>query len=79
MYKKEQHFQRDSKHTESVELQKRRKALKVMASAGVISVPVYWSRPVVDGVMLPAHAQTSGGLGRYTGAGSITTNLTGPV
>jgi len=42
----------------------RRKLLKsIVAGSGVIvagkSIPKNWSRPVVDSVMLPAHAQTS--------------------
>ena len=44
----------------------RRKLLKSIAlgSGAVVagkSLPESWSRPVVDSVMLPAHAQTSGG------------------
>lgn len=81
MYKKKNDFQQDAKEDKTMDVQRRRKALKVMASAGVLSVPAYWSKPVVDGVLLPAHAQTSGvvGLGLFAGAGSITTNLTTPV
>ena len=33
----------------------RRKALKVLA----VSTPVVWTRPVVDSVVLPVHAQTT--------------------
>ena len=49
----------DKKSSES-----RRKLLKsIAAGSGVIvagkSLPESWSRPVVDSVMLPAHAQTS--------------------
>ena len=45
---------------------KRRKVLKnaVVASGAVIAaktVPSNWSKPVVDAVLLPAHAQTSAG------------------
>jgi hypothetical protein len=50
----------------------RRKLLKsIAAGSGAIvagkSLPESWSRPVVDSVMLPAHAQTSGGT--YSGTG----------
>ena len=49
----------DKKSSES-----RRKLLKsIVAGSGAIvagkSLPESWSRPVVDSVMLPAHAQTS--------------------
>ena len=49
----------DKKSSES-----RRKLLKTIAAgSGAIvagkSLPESWSRPVVDSVMLPAHAQTS--------------------
>jgi hypothetical protein len=41
----------------------RRRLLKVFAGGGVVAtIPVHWVRPVVDSVMLPAHAQTSGCL-----------------
>ena len=44
----------------------RRKLLKTVAAGGgaIIagkSLPENWARPAVDSVMLPAHAQTSGG------------------
>ena len=61
---------KDEKSNES-----RRKLLKTIAagSGAVIagkSLPENWSRPVVDSVMLPAHAQTSpGGLYYCTPAG----------
>jgi len=59
----------DNKSSES-----RRKLLKsIAAGSGAIvagkSLPESWSRPVVDSVILPAHAQTSPGFdGNYTGA-----------
>ena len=45
----------------------RRKLLKsIAAGSGAIvagkSLPESWSKPVVDSVMLPAHAQTSGAI-----------------
>ena len=51
--------------------EKRRKLLKsIAAGSGAViagkSLPGSWSRPVVDAVTLPAHAQTSGG--NFTGA-----------
>jgi len=59
----------DKKSSES-----RRKLLKsIAAGSGAViagkSLPESWSRPVVDSVMLPAHAQTSPGYdGNYTDA-----------
>jgi hypothetical protein len=52
----------------------RRKLLKsIAAGSGAIvagkSLPENWSRPVVDSVMLPAHAQTS--YGPYAGAARL--------
>jgi len=54
----------------------RRKLLKsIAAGSGAIvagkSLPESWSRPVVDSVLLPAHAQTSGGP--FSGAASEST------
>ena len=51
----------------------RRKLLKsIAAGSGVVvagkSLPDNWSRPVVDSVMLPAHAQTSGS---YSGSATV--------
>jgi len=53
----------------------RRKILKsIAAGSGAVitgkALPESWSRPVVDGVLLPAHAQTS--PGRFTSGGTIT-------
>ena len=50
----------------------RRKLLKSIAAGGGVivagkSLPDGWTRPVVDSVMLPAHAQTSPGGGGGTG------------
>jgi hypothetical protein len=51
------------KSTSKVEC-RRRKLIKVLASGSVIAaagdLPRHWSKPVVDSVMLPVHAQTSG-------------------
>ena len=57
----------DNKSSES-----RRKLLKsIAAGSGAIvagkSLPESWSRPVVDSVMLPAHAQTSTATSNYFG------------
>ena len=66
----------------------RRKLLKsIAAGSGAIvagkSLPESWSRPVVDSVMLPAHAQTSPGCSteyagsyRVTGPGDVTGTIT---
>ena len=44
----------------------RRRLIQVMVAGGVVAtaktVPNSWSRPVVNSVVLPAHAETSGGL-----------------
>ena len=53
---------------------RRRKLLKTIAAgSGLIaagkSLPDSWSRPVVDSIMLPAHAQTSGRI--FTGSGNV--------
>jgi len=53
--------------TDKKSIESRRKLLKsIAAGSGAIvagkSLPDSWSRPVVDFVMLPAHAQTSPGL-----------------
>ena len=52
--------------TDNNSSESRRKLLKsIAAGSGVIvagkSLPESWSRPVVDSVILPTHAQTSGG------------------
>jgi len=58
------------------ELQKRRKALKnILAGSGTVvtaaAMKDKWARPVVESVVLPAHAQTSGRV--YSGSGLTTT------
>ena len=40
-----------------MKVDKRRKALKALA----IGAPAVWAKPVVDSVLLPAHADASGG------------------
>lgn len=49
--------------------QSRRRLIKALASGGAIvaagNLPSHWSKPVVDAVMLPAHAQTSPGSTFY--------------
>ncbi|MCI5146109.1 MAG: hypothetical protein D3923_11415, partial [Candidatus Electrothrix sp. AR3] len=47
------------------ENQNRRKAIKkiavgVGALAGYSVLPTTWTKPIIDGIVLPAHAQTSG-------------------
>ncbi len=53
----------------------RRTALKVLTASGVVAgatVPISWKKPLVEGVVLPAHAQTTGcGTGNCN-AGSAT-------
>lgn len=58
---------------ENKTLKNRRKLLKTVAAGGgaIIAgktLPEKWGRPVVDSVLLPAHAQTSGGPSTYSGA-----------
>lgn len=79
MYNNKNDFQQGTRELKTVDSNKRRDALKVMASAGVLSVPAYWSKPAVNSVLLPAHALTSEVRGLYSGSGSIITNLTTPV
>jgi len=59
----------------------RRKLLKgIAAGSGAViagqTLPENWSRPVVDSVMLPAHAQTS--INAYTASGPITSGAVAP-
>jgi hypothetical protein len=54
----------DARMADKKSIENRRKLLKsIVAGSGAIvagkSLPEKWSRPVVDSVMLPAHAQTS--------------------
>jgi hypothetical protein len=64
----------------------RRKLLKKLAAGGVVgaALPAVWSRPVIDSVLLPAHAQTTGagaivggGGGGGTGPGPAPSRSTG--
>jgi hypothetical protein len=60
----------------------RRRLLKALAGAGGVfaagkSVPEKWTRPVVDSVLLPAHAQATGN-GPWSGNGTATTFGPGP-
>jgi len=58
----------------------RRNTLKSLAWTGALSIPAGWSRPLVESVVLPAHAQTSVARGlRATGSGLVTVTLTGPA
>ncbi len=47
--------------TEKVNRTDRRKLLQVIgiSSVAAVAVPSKWSKPVIDAVVLPAHAQTS--------------------
>ena len=40
------------------------RALSVGGVVGATQLPASWSKPVVDAVVLPAHAQTTGGYAR---------------
>ena len=67
----------DKKSSES-----RRKLLKsIAAGSGAIvagkSLPESWSRPVVDSVMLPAHAETSPITGPFAGTADVDTGSLG--
>ena len=58
--------------TDKKSIESRRKLLKSIAAGGGAivagkSLPETWTRPVVDSVMLPAHAQTSGGFAGAAG------------
>jgi len=56
---------------------RRRSLIKALASGGAVvaagSLPRQWSKPVVDSVMLPAHAQTSAGASFYGSSMSMET------
>jgi hypothetical protein len=53
----------------------RRRALKLLLGGGVVgsaaTLPTRWTRPVVESVILPAHAQLSGPHS-YSGSGTLT-------
>jgi len=52
---------------------KRRALLKVAAGAGTVAVSAVWSKPIVQSVLLPAHAQaTLSGIGVGVPAGTQT-------
>jgi hypothetical protein len=55
----------------------RRRALKALtaggALAGVSSLPQRWSKPVIDSIVLPAHAETTDGSGSLPGEEPTTT------
>ena len=58
------HAHRGTRNMQQEKSKARRKLLKsIAAGSGAVvagkSLPESWTRPVVDGVMLPAHAQTS--------------------
>ena len=57
----------------------RRKLLKNLAAGGVVgaALPAVWSKPVIDSVILPAHAQTTG-PGVIVGGGGGGGGVTGP-
>jgi len=60
----------------------RRNALRLLLGGGVVgtaaALPTRWTKPVVEAVILPAHAQLSG-LHSYVGQGSLTASSTGSV
>lgn len=43
----------------ATDLARRRRLLRAIAGGSMVSLPQHWSRPVVDSVLLPAHAQAS--------------------
>lgn len=57
----------------------RRKLLKTLAAGGVAgaALPATWSKPAIDSVMLPAHAQTTGPI--VTGGGGSGGTGPGPA
>jgi len=51
----------------------RRDAIKILLPGAAISLlPDRWTKPVFSGIVLPAHAQTSGAAIALTGSGSLT-------
>jgi hypothetical protein len=60
----------------------RRNALKLLLGGGVlgsaVALPSRWTRPVVESVVLPAHAQLSG-VRSYSGSGTVTRPAQGAV
>ena len=62
----------------TVDQQKRRKLLSTIAAGGAAAtlLPQKWSKPVVDSVMLPAHAQMSPGVPSSSG-GLVACTVTG--
>ena len=65
-----------SKNKDNIEAS-RRQALKAITAAGGGIVVAKWSKPVVESVIVPAHAQTSAtilsGSGSQSGTGTGTT------
>jgi hypothetical protein len=63
-WKKEEHMHDNDKQASPVN-SSRRKALKKIAAggavAGVLALSGKWSKPVVDSIILPAHAQATNG------------------
>lgn len=56
----------------------RRRAIKIVASGALvatIALPSKWSRPIVESIIVPAHAQASPPL--TTGTGTTATSTTG--
>lgn len=64
----------ESSHNRDETDRRRRAALKVLAGAGGVVTASRWLKPVVDAVVLPAHAASSGFNGPANYAGSGTTN-----
>lgn len=63
--------------TAAAEPADRRAALKRLAAAGVIASAGHWARPVIDTVVLPAHAQATGFVlpASFTGTPALTLTI----
>jgi hypothetical protein len=59
----------------------RRRLLKTLAAGGVAgaALPAQWTRPVIEAVVLPAHAQATGGAVTGGGGGGGQTGGPGPA
>ena len=67
----ESKHERRSQNKEKVDRSRRHALVASVAAAGAAGLPSEWKRPVVDSILLPAHAQTS-----VTGTSSFTTQIT---
>jgi hypothetical protein len=61
------------KATPNQQASERRAALKKLLAASGVVTASHWSKPVVDAVILPAHAQSTGFTppAAFTGTGSV--------